>query len=155
VVAGTRNVFVSCWVRSPTRERLDWLIATQRTFAAAQPGRHAVISLIDPKTGREMDSATRKYAGELGATMDATTAARLFIVLADGFYAAMVRTAISGVLLFSKDSAPYHVATQHESGMQWLEKAMTDAHIGMDGVRVRALLHDVLSETDRIKSAVP
>jgi hypothetical protein len=145
LVAGIPNVFFNCWLQAPSIERLENLIRIQRDFAARQSApKHVVVTLIDPKAGREMDPAARKRAQELGTSMAPLTAARLFVVLADGFYAAMVRTAISGVLLLSREVALYSVVTDVEAGVKWLEKSLESSPGLVDGARVRKALQDII-----------
>lgn len=143
ITATAGLVFINCWAAAPTVARLDAAAERQRQFIR-MVGRHAVVTLVDPSTGREIDQAGRRRASEIGREMNPHSLARLFVVLADGFYAAVVRTVLTGVIVMDRGSSPYQVVSEFRAGATWLGDQFRRAGVPFDAMAYARVYQHVL-----------
>jgi hypothetical protein len=112
-------VFLTQFYGAPTVTRLNQLYEVQKPIMTRQ--RYAVMSIIDPRVGKDIDGDARHRAKQISNEMEPHTIAMAFVVLGTGFFASMVRSVVAGVQLFSNQKSPW--------------KVMADVNTGVDFVR--------------------
>jgi hypothetical protein len=138
-------VFLNRLYAAPTIDRLRVLGEYERQFVKGRPGkRMAVLTIIDPHVGREITSEAREFAKQLNSEMDPHTVLMLFIVLGTGFFAAMVRSVIAGIQLFTKRPYTWRVVSDFDDGLRWLPEVLKRHDMSVDEQQLRAAAQRLL-----------
>lgn len=139
-VAFGGNVFVSFFYGPPTAQRLGWLFENESRWIADVP-RFSAISIIDPRTGREMSAEARARAKEITQALNGRMVASCTVVEATGFFAAVVRSVIAGVQIFSDRRTAWNVLTNTEDALSFIQgaHAKESAPFDLDAARAAVL----------------
>jgi hypothetical protein len=147
------RVFIDAFYAPPTVARLDELYRHERALVD-RVGRHAVLSIIDPGVGKEMGDDARKRARAISLEMEEHTIGHAFIVLGNGFFAAMARSIIAGIQLVSRTKAPWRVTSDANDGITFVAD-LARAEVGplaLDEGALRDVVERVLQPAARAAS---
>jgi hypothetical protein len=117
-VASCGPVFLTQFYGAPTVAKLNRLYEVQRPIMTAQ--RYAVMTIIDPRVGKDIDGDARHRAKQISNEMEPHTMAMAFVVLGTGFFASMVRSVVAGVQLFSNQRSPWKVVADVNAGVEFV-----------------------------------
>lgn len=148
------RVFVNVFYAPPTLPRLEELYRHERALVD-RVGRHAVLSIIDPGVGKEMGDDARKRARAISLEMEPHTIGHAFIVLGNGFFAAMARSIIAGIQLVSRTKAPWRVTSDPQDGVAFivdLVRAEGERGLAVDDAELRSIVDRVLQPATRAAS---
>jgi hypothetical protein len=145
------RVFVNAFYAPPTVARLEELHRHQRAMVD-RVGRHAVLSVIDPGVGKEMGDDARKRARAISLDMEPFTVGHSFIVLGNGFFAAMARSIIAGIQLVSRTKAPWRVTSDANDGITFIVDQVRQDGGTVDEAALRAIVERVIRPAARAAS---
>lgn len=145
--ATSGRAFVNIWYAPPTAARLDVLFGHQRAYAD-RVGRHVVLSIVDPRVGREMGDDARKRARVISAEFDDLVIAHCFVILGTGFFSAMARSIVTGIQILSRPKNEWRVvADWREAGPFFLQ------HVTREGAALDVAALDAV--IDRVMLLAP
>lgn len=137
------SVFINMLYGPPTAALLDELVLVQRKEMTT--GRHAILTLIDPRVGKEMPAAARLRAKEISDEMEPYTMCNCFVVIGTGFFAAMVRSVVAGIQLFSSQKHPWKVTSGIDEALPWLTALVLAEKREIDASDLRAAVEVIIS----------
>ncbi len=140
-VARCGPVIVNIFYTAPTVPVLDRVGEVERT--AFDGARHVVLSIIDPRVGREMGRDARHRAKQLGEEMEALTIANCFLVLGSGFFAALARSVIASVQLLTRTRTAWKVLSTRDEAVAYVAGILAAEDKTVDGEALAAAI-DVL-----------
>ena len=144
-MAFVEPVVINRLYAAPTVPRIEALAAYERKIVKARPGKKmAIVSIIDPLVGRDISAETRDHVKKVNAEMDPHTAMMLFIVLGEGFFAAMVRSVIAGIQLFTKRPYTWRVVSDLDEGLRWMPDELKRYEMTVDAAMLEAAVHRCL-----------
>ena len=135
-LAMSGSVFINMLYGPPTVALLEEIIRVQRKEMTH--ARHAILTIIDPRVGKEMPAAARQRAREISNEMEPHTMCNCFIVVGTGFFAAMVRSVVAGIQLFSKQKHPWKVTSGLDEAVPWLTELLATEGKAIDTDDLRA-----------------
>jgi hypothetical protein len=121
-IASCGPVFLTMFYGTPTVAKLNRLADVQRPIMVNE--RHVVMTIIDPRVGRDIDADARHRAKQISNEMAPHTIAMAFVVLGTGFFASMVRSVVAGIQLFSNQKAPWKVIGDVDSGLEFIRGSL-------------------------------
>jgi hypothetical protein len=134
-------VFITEIYGPPTVERIDKIGVVQRREMTK--AKHAVVTIIDPRVGKEMSSEARHQAKKLSNEMEPHTLCMCFIVEGSGFFPAMVRSVVAGIQLLTNQKNPWKVVSGVDDGVKFLGTELAKRQLAFDTAELVAALEAV------------
>lgn len=119
VCATWGSTFINHWHGPPTSHHLRELERVEAVHIAAH-GRIGVITLLDPRIGRQLSPEARKVANEVAGAADPYMDWHAFLVLGSGLFAALARSVITGITWMHGSKFPTQVFSEGEKAEEWI-----------------------------------
>ena len=116
-IAKCGPVFITMLYAPPTVDRIERIAVVQRL--EMKTSKHAVLTIIDPRVGKEMHADARHHAKKVSNEMEPFTLCMSFVVIGTGFFAAMVRSVVAGIQLLTNQKHPWKVNSGLEEGVRF------------------------------------
>jgi hypothetical protein len=113
------NVYMSFFYGAPTVERLNFLFEHESRCVAGLSS-FSAISVVDPRTGRDMSKEARKRASEISLALKGRMLASVTVVEGAGFFPALVRSVLAGIQIFSDREIVWHVSTSTDDALDFV-----------------------------------
>lgn len=133
------NVFTSFFYGPPTVERLNFLFDNEMRWLDGVP-RFSAISIIDPRTGKDMPANARARAKEITQALTGRMLASATVVEGTGFFPALVRSVTAGIQIFSDRQVKWNVSTSTDDALAFVAELHTKLGVPVDADAARAAI---------------
>jgi hypothetical protein len=130
-IAFAGNVFVSFFYGPPTVERLNFLFENETRWVA-NAKYFSAVSIIDPRTGKDMPASARTRAKEITQALTGRMLASATVVEGTGFFPALVRSVTAGIQIFSDRQVKWNVSTNTEDALAFIVALHTKLGVEVD-----------------------
>jgi hypothetical protein len=125
---GFRDVLVVVWRQTPTQSALGRLAALLNPFAARHPAGVAIIVVIEEGLAMPEGPVRERMARDM-KRHEGFTRSMALVFEGQGFMAALVRSAVAGIHLLSRQTVPVKVCGTVDEAAWWTAKVGLSAPV--------------------------